>query len=521
MPTYAGMGRVRRDEGSAPEGGFTLVEMVVAVSVLALVMMAAANVLSSGLRALSAAKARARGNEIATQGIEDLQRFSFNNLGLCTDPPAPEPAGLEEHVYLGAGCATAQLEDPCHPTTAGTVPRFGYDCTVNNITYSVKRYVAWVDDLHTTKRLAVYVEWKDLAGNHQVSQQSSLRAPDQAAITGLAPPTFVTSPTSPAAVSPTAGIGGTIQLDDAGKLASGYTIGFEAKTTNLNKLKSTTLVGAIPAHNADDRLDITVATGTGFPLYNGFPVTIGTEAFTVVAGSGTPNWTVAAANAGPQIGHNSPIAYAGDQVYALVQTLGPNGSPQKSTVLLNSTNGVDWSGSITAADGHTFGAGSQYVTFGILRIADGKTTSAFSTAVLTLCPSSGCGGLSLPLVETVNVPSSVAVGAGGALVDDIDVEVKTTNITSADTVTMSFLTQAGSVTVALQPKSGTTCADSATAVDGVECYWTGRIAKTEGYRFTAGAQQKFFFGAQQVVDTLNPASIDKGSTGATSSTVQF
>ena len=39
-------------------------------------------------------------------------------------------------------------------------------------------------------RLAVVVDWVDSAGRHQVSQQSSLRAPDAAAIVGLTPPGF-------------------------------------------------------------------------------------------------------------------------------------------------------------------------------------------------------------------------------------------------------------------------------------------------------------------------------------------
>jgi len=44
--------------------------------------------------------------------------------------------------------------------------------------------------------MAVFVDWTDPVGKHEVSQQSSLRAPDQAAITGISPPSFTATPTA-------------------------------------------------------------------------------------------------------------------------------------------------------------------------------------------------------------------------------------------------------------------------------------------------------------------------------------
>ena len=49
----------------------------------------------------------------------------------------------------------------------------------------------WADAAHTAKRLAVYLDWTDQAGMHQVAQESSLRSPNAASVIGIAPPQFV------------------------------------------------------------------------------------------------------------------------------------------------------------------------------------------------------------------------------------------------------------------------------------------------------------------------------------------
>lgn len=154
----------------------------------AFVFAAVAAVMLGGLRSLAVAKARTQGNEVATQAIEDLQRFEYEQLGLCADP-ADAPSGLTDTVVLGGGCAGATVEDSCN-TPDGEAISAGYTCVRNNITYNVKRYIAWSNPEQTSKRLAVFVTWTDEVGVHTVSQQSSVRAPGVANIVGLKPPTL-------------------------------------------------------------------------------------------------------------------------------------------------------------------------------------------------------------------------------------------------------------------------------------------------------------------------------------------
>jgi prepilin-type N-terminal cleavage/methylation domain-containing protein len=519
--------RVRRDEIAPREDGFTLVEMVVTVTVIAVLFLSVAVMLDSGLRAMAASKARARGNDIATQAIEDLQRYSFNNLALCFPPTGTQPAGLEDTVRVTGPCNPddARYEQPC-TDPEGSIPDEEYSCVRNNITYTVKRYVAWVDALQTTKRLAVFVEWTDLVGNHQVSQQSSLRAPDQGAIIGLAPPTFQTAPT--AKVNNSTSV--PVLLTTENRIDPSTSITLEAFTTNLNKAASVSLVGTIPAHQANAVLDITVGStfGNPFPTYNGYPVTIGGEHFTVIAGAGTQNWKVVAKGTGPSRSGN--VEFAGDKVFASVQTIGSNDSPQAVTVSLadSSLDNVNntWRTTLTSSSAYRFGTGSQYVSFSILRASDGKTAAAFATPAVQFCPNTGaCSNPSLPSVQLVagSVPSSVLLGSGGELQADLVVKAHTVNITNLDTVTVSFLTKAGSLTLALTPDGPCAGPDTMNRIPDVAnagCDWIGTLDASTGYRFTTD-DQPFYFGAQQVVD-LDPASVDKGSTAAVASgTVVF
>ncbi len=196
--------RVDQLESSSRQDGFTLVEMLFVIAITAVAFLGLAAMLAGASKSLATAKTRSQANEVATQGIEDLQRYDFNDLGLCpgaSDPaPATIPASLAGLTTVQlANCSSGSLvyEEPCSPPTATlssfAVPRQTYTCTRNGITYDVNRYVMWADTAHTAKRLAVYLGWTDSSGKHQVAQESSLRSPNAASVIGLTPPQFVSA----------------------------------------------------------------------------------------------------------------------------------------------------------------------------------------------------------------------------------------------------------------------------------------------------------------------------------------
>src|SRR2546427_784597 len=96
------------DDNTA-ERGFTLIEMVVAIAIGAVAFTALAGVLGASLQTLAGQKSRTRANEIATEGIEDLQRFDYDHVGLCAPPGGTAPSGLSDTVSL-ANCSSPAYE---------------------------------------------------------------------------------------------------------------------------------------------------------------------------------------------------------------------------------------------------------------------------------------------------------------------------------------------------------------------------------------------------------------------------
>src|SRR3954451_16441601 len=84
-----GLRRLRAMHAATDQGGFTLIEMVIAMALSTLIFTGLAFGLGSSLRTMQLQKARTLANEVATQGIEDLQRFPYSNLGLCQAPVRP------------------------------------------------------------------------------------------------------------------------------------------------------------------------------------------------------------------------------------------------------------------------------------------------------------------------------------------------------------------------------------------------------------------------------------------------
>jgi type II secretory pathway pseudopilin PulG len=271
--TYSvpGINRLRRGRADSGDGGFTLVELTVAMGLAAFVFAGLAAVMLGGLRSLAVAKARTQGNEVATQAIEDLQRYSFAELGLCATPASTPPSGLTDVVLLQGGCDGATVEDSC-VNQAGTAISSGYTCPRNNITYNVKRYIAWSDTQHTSKRLAVFVTWNDTVGTHTVSQQSSVRSPGVANIVGLSPPSLSNPSVGPCDVS-NSGTTCTQALNN-GKLV--HDIPVSVQTTNMQTTDQVEAVFDIIDSTGNPRQEPTFLTSANGTNWTGsMPVSAG------------------------------------------------------------------------------------------------------------------------------------------------------------------------------------------------------------------------------------------------------
>jgi prepilin-type N-terminal cleavage/methylation domain-containing protein len=414
-------------DGSA---GFTLIELLIALMISVIVFTALAATLGAALNVASLQKARTQGNEIATQAIEDLQRLDYDHLGVCDPPPGTAPAGLGDPVYL-ANCSSTTYAEPCTPVT-GQVPDAAYSCLRLALTYQVRRYVAWGDGAHTTKRLAVVVDWTDRAGAHQVTQQSSLRSPDQGSVIGLAPPSFsgtpsvlvnnvaasATNPVKLVANVPQSAItfqatasgipdnvfASFLTLDDGG-VPTPATLALTQSSSSPGTWSATVPAGSgqfsfgagtqyitfIAVRSADGKVNsqpsaqlITFVACQPGPVNctaSPNPPSLGTVSVT----PGSPHIDSAGLLCGDlTVSTTATNLTASDSVTASFQTLtGPY------TVALASGNGGTWTGTIPAAAGYHFAAGNQpiYVTAGqayapsAVPAEYGSTTAAASSAL--------------------------------------------------------------------------------------------------------------------------------------------
>jgi prepilin-type N-terminal cleavage/methylation domain-containing protein len=158
--------------------GFTLLEMIVAVLILAVAFTALAGVLTSGIRTADASTHRAEGFTIATRVIEGMHAVPYSLLGFYADQ-SPAAWGTNTTVILGS-CSTACGITPLLKP-AGTDTEAG-------ITYTVQRYIYWegatavsppaasapatTTDSQAYKGVTVTVTWTDRVGSHTVEQDS-------------------------------------------------------------------------------------------------------------------------------------------------------------------------------------------------------------------------------------------------------------------------------------------------------------------------------------------------------------
>ncbi len=182
----------RGNRADRDEGGFTIIELVVAMAILALVMAPMARVFWSAMRTAGVASHRTDGSSIASREIEGMRAVPYGQVGFYADQTGATST-FEGYTTVSLGstspasgsvpqiqpqtpdpsAASSFVPDP-DPANAGPIVQ-------GNVSYAVQRYVVWVDaqDASSTyikayKRLTVTVSWSDLAGAHNVRQDSLL-----------------------------------------------------------------------------------------------------------------------------------------------------------------------------------------------------------------------------------------------------------------------------------------------------------------------------------------------------------
>jgi type IV pilus assembly protein PilV len=139
------------------DAGFSLVEVLVASTVLTVGILGAVEVMKSSFAVASRTTERARATAVAVEHLEATRATPFDQLAVPTDPSAPPTQTTE---------------------------------SVGGSDFTIKRTLSWKADganSQAYKQVAVWVEWKDTAGTHEVHQESYVYpAGSSATVTTLA-----------------------------------------------------------------------------------------------------------------------------------------------------------------------------------------------------------------------------------------------------------------------------------------------------------------------------------------------
>jgi type II secretory pathway pseudopilin PulG len=186
-------GFARVDPSGPNEGGFTIIELVVSMALLAMVAAPLAGVFWSAIRTAGVAAHRTDGSSIASREIEAMRAVPYAQVGFYDDQTAVLPS-FEGFATVSLGTtspASGQLIPQIQPERPDPSAAAGYapdpypenasPIVQGGVTYTVARNVVWISAQDASlsydkayKRLTVIVTWSDRAGVHVVRQESLL-----------------------------------------------------------------------------------------------------------------------------------------------------------------------------------------------------------------------------------------------------------------------------------------------------------------------------------------------------------
>ena len=156
------------------EEGFSLIEVMAALTIIAVAMVAVATVFYGGLRTAGASNFRSAAAALATRETEAVHGVPYDQVGFYADQA--------DYVATFEGKPTVELADtsPVDPTDILVVPLSDNVNVGGPIRYDVRRHLIWADaeDVDGTnlveayKKTVVIVSWTDDAGDHEVRQDS-------------------------------------------------------------------------------------------------------------------------------------------------------------------------------------------------------------------------------------------------------------------------------------------------------------------------------------------------------------
>ena len=144
------LGRIHRRPAHGSDGGFTLIEMMVAIAMATVILTAFAYASTGSVRAVHTARLNQQGADIATQQLERMRSKAFGSLG-------HDPAGIAPDPHLASG---AYQGESLVQVAGGLSPQIS-TTSMNNATYTTYTYITRPTDVigADNRRVTVVVEW--------------------------------------------------------------------------------------------------------------------------------------------------------------------------------------------------------------------------------------------------------------------------------------------------------------------------------------------------------------------------
>lgn len=160
------------------DSGFTMVEVIVSITLMGFIMVALTPVFWSSMRTAASTNSRTGAAGIATRDVEAMRAFPYTSIGFYQDQPGFDPSPFEGMAKVRLG-PTAPAGTFLTPT--GTANLGGHR-------FSMQRHIVWADanaaQTEAYKKTVVFVSWTDETGTHRVRQESMVYPGGRGAYTG-------------------------------------------------------------------------------------------------------------------------------------------------------------------------------------------------------------------------------------------------------------------------------------------------------------------------------------------------
>jgi prepilin-type N-terminal cleavage/methylation domain-containing protein len=206
-----------RSTRAGDERGFTLVELIVALALIAIVAVGFMVSIGLGFRTVAVARQREVASELASARLEHMRSIPFEQVALST--PISHSANTNSpDYYVSAnglsydvnGDAAGGSEELIVDTTFGDVLHLEDPISVGSTVMEIYQYATWVDDpaiagTHNYRRLTVVIRYKAPAANgvNKLERSSTLFTPGTVTI-GAASTTTTTSGATTTTTAPAA-----------------------------------------------------------------------------------------------------------------------------------------------------------------------------------------------------------------------------------------------------------------------------------------------------------------------------